>query len=217
MLNEYIINNLLFTSGWPVLLVIMGLFIAGFFFKAFLFVAIPLFIFSIYFFRNPERSCPQALHNSSIFISPADGKIVGVDYSPTHEFDGYAQRVSIFLSPLDVHVNWTPCAGTLKAVNYRPGKFLVAYAPKASEVNERNDIVITCANGQDILVRQIAGLVARRIVWWVKPGQELAAGYKYGMIRFGSRVDLLLPENVTINVNIGDRVFGGQTALAQWK
>lgn len=217
MIIEFFTTNLLFGPGMPVFLVILALFFIAIFFRLFLFIAVPLLIFSLYFFRNPDRICLEAQTDASVLISPADGKVVAVEQSATNEFDGYAQRISIFLSPLDVHVNWTPCAGSIQKVHYCPGKFLVAYAPKASEINERNDIVIQRQDGQTLVVRQIAGFVARRIVCWVQPDEVVSAGYKYGMIRFGSRVDVLLPANVAINVQEGDRVYGGQTVLAHWK
>lgn len=168
--------------------------------------------FSAYFFRNPVRICQEALNNPHVLICPADGKVVAIE--PIEDgFVGTAQRVSIFLSPLDVHVQWAPLAGKIHQVNYRPGKFVVAYAPKSSDINERNDVALITTNGEKILVRQIAGFVARRICCWVHTGEQLNAGDKYGMIRFGSRVDIIVPRYTTIAVQVNDRVVGGQTVL----
>lgn len=208
-------NNLLFSSGWPVLVFILFLFLLAIFFRYALIVAIPLLIFSLYFFRNPQRECE--IKNENALVSPADGKVVAIDTSDKYDLNGFKYRVSIFLSPFDVHVQWIPCDAVVKAVNYRPGKFLMAFAPKSSEVNERNDVRLTCKNGQDIEVRQIAGFIARRICCWVKPEDKVGACTKYGMIRFGSRVDIMLPANVNINVKVGQRVVGAETQIAEWK
>ncbi len=204
-------NNLLFKDGKYIALTLIFFTIFSFlFFKFLLFFVIPFFLFSIYFFRNPQRECPEK--NLSIIISPADGKIVEISRG---NFENYSQKVSIFLSPLDVHVNWIPIDGIINEINYRPGKFAVAFAPKSSEINERNDIIIQSKYGT-ILVRQIAGFVARRICCWVKKRESVKAGQKFGMIRFGSRVDLLLPANIKISVKLGERVKGGETILGRW-
>lgn len=207
-------NNLLWRDGkYIALFLLVSAILSALFFKFLLIPVISLFIFSFYFFRNPERLCTEALTDKSILICPADGKVV--DVSDIKD-DFYRKKVSIFLSPLDVHVNWLPIDGTIKQVIYRPGKFVVAFAPKSSDINERNDVVIESKNGKTIIVRQIAGFVARRICCWVKENDKVQAGQKFGMIRFGSRVDIFLPENVEISVTIGDIVKGGQTVLGRW-
>lgn len=211
---HFFTHNLLFGPGMPILFILGALFLISIFFRWMLILVIPFLIFSLYFFRNPERI---SFADDRALISPADGKVLAIEQSENNSFEGYAQKITIFLSPLDVHVNWTPCAGTIEQMQYRPGKFLVAWAPKASDINERNDIVIRHANGQSILVRQIAGFVARRIVWWVEPGIAVERGYKYGMIRFGSRVDILLPKEVTIDLAVGQRVYGGETVIGHWE
>lgn len=213
---SFITSNLLWTCGLPIAIFIAILFVIALFYKPLLLVVIPFFIFSFYFFRNPERQCIERLTDPNVFISPADGKVVDVAFDPHNGFDGYARRISIFLSPLDVHVNWVPVDGVIEAINYRPGKFLVAFAPKSSTINERNDLVIS-VRGKSIIVRQIAGFIARRICWWVNKDEAIVAGQKYGMIRFGSRVDLLLPADVDILVAVGDRVQGGCSVIAKWQ
>ena len=206
-------NNLLFKDGKYIAFVLVTLIIFSIlFFKFLLFLLVPIFLFSIYFFRNPERECIEQKFDLSILISPADGKVVDVAKG---NFENFSQKVSIFLSPIDVHVNWTPDFGQIKEINYRPGKFAVAFAPKSSDINERNDIIIENKNGT-ILVRQIAGFVARRICCWVKKGESIKAGQKFGMIRFGSRVDVLLSSNVEISVFVGQKVTGGKTVLGRW-
>ncbi len=209
---HFLKNNLLWTQGtWiAIITVTLGL-ISYIFFPLLLLIIIPFFIFCLYFFRNPVRMCPEALHDLRIIISPSDGKVVEIKKLDGDEF---AYRVSIFLSPLDVHVNWVPLSGVVQSVIYKPGKFLVAYAPKSSEINERNDLIMQTKYGR-IIVRQIAGMVARRICCWVHAGDSLKAGDTFGMIRFGSRVDLFLQAPVTLDVKVGDRVYGGQTILGR--
>ncbi len=203
---QSITSNLLWTeSPWIVAVLALLAFAGWFFFKPFFYSAILLFAFCFYFFRNPERVCPEALEDPNVLICPADGKIVAMS----------TNKISIFLSPLDVHVNWIPISGIIKKVEYVPGKFMMAFLPKSSELNEHNDVVID-HQGKTIILRQIAGTVARRIVCWVKEGQIVGAGDKYGMIKFSSRVDILLPQDVAIEVKVGQRVYGGKTVLGRF-
>jgi len=210
-------NNLLWTYGMPIVVVIAAVAIFGLlFFKPLAYVALGFFLFSLYFFRNPVRLCKEAIDNPAVLICPADGKVVDILYDKNKGLDGYAQRVSIFLSAFDVHVNWAPISGTVKEVKYKKGAFKLAFLPKSSELNERNDLLLLGQNGKTIKVRQIAGLVARRICCWVRQGEHIRSGDKYGMIRFGSRVDIFLPEDVKLDVGVGQRVYGGQTVLGRW-
>jgi phosphatidylserine decarboxylase len=172
------------------------------------------FAFSLYFFRNPQRSCGPALSNNRLLVSPADGKIVEI-VEIEDGFVGEALRISIFLSPFDVHVQWIPLNGRIEQVLYQPGAFLVAYAPKSSDLNERNDIYVTTESGSKVVVRQIAGFVARRICCWVDAHTAVHVGEKYGMIRFGSRVDLIVPRSASVHVKIDDRVYGGETIIGE--
>jgi phosphatidylserine decarboxylase len=217
MMN-WLTKNLLWTEGrmLVVVLAVAGLLI-GYFFPPALYGIAVLFIFCFFFFRNPERVCVEAQHDATVLVCPADGWVVGIDTTATHDLDGYAQRVSIFLTPFDVHVNWLPYAGTVENVVYHKGTFAFAFLPKSSDKNERNDVVITTVHHKKIKVRQIAGSIARTIVCWVQVGQGLLAGQKFGMIKFGSRVDVFLPENVQVAVTNGQRVKGGQTVLGYWR
>ena len=179
----------------------------------------PLFVltlWSIYFFRDPSRGVPQ---DDDVLVAPADGLVqMVVDAVPPAELGLGEQpltRVSIFLSVFDVHINRTPCAGTVDVVSYRPGKYLNAAADKASEDNERMAIALRRADGRTIGCVQIAGWVARRIVCYVKPGQTLAAGERFGHIRFGSRTDLYLPAGSRLLVAPGQRMLGGETVIAE--
>ena len=173
-------------------------------------------LWSIYFFRDPPRGVPQ---EDGLLIAPADGLVQMVaDSVPPAELGLGEQpltRVSIFLSVFDVHINRAPCAGTVEVTAYRPGKFLNAAADKASEENERMAIGIRRADGTLIGCVQIAGWVARRIVCYVKPGQAVAAGERFGHIRFGSRTDLYLPAGARLLVAQGQRMIGGETVIAQ--
>jgi phosphatidylserine decarboxylase len=160
------------------------------------------------FFRDPEREVP-AIPNA--VLAPADGRVTEVA-DAVDSFVGPAVRVAIFLSPLDVHVNRSPVAGLVVGASYTPGRFLAAYDPAAADVNERCAIHIE-ADGARITVVQIAGVVARRIVCRVAPGEKLTAGQRIGMIRFGSRTDCYLPRSAEVRVEPGDRVRGGVSVL----
>ncbi len=169
--------------------------------------------FTLYFFRDPERQIPQG---ESLIVSPADGKVVGIDSVEHVPFiDGPAKRVSIFLSIFDVHINRAPIRGKIEYRHYAPGEFLPAYEPKASIKNEQNTIGIEDSDGYRVVVRQIAGLIARRILCWKNPGDKIERGDRFGLIRFGSRTDLFLPLDARIEVKLGQRVQGGATIIAR--
>jgi len=205
-------------DGWRFIAIFAGVtFLAALTGAAWLFW--PLFVltlWSIYFFRDPPRGVPQ---EDGLLIAPADGLVQMVTEAvPPAELglgDKPLTRVSIFLSVFDVHINRTPCAGTIDVVAYRPGKFLNANADKASDENERMALAIRRANGRVIGCVQIAGWVARRIVCYVKPSQAVTAGERFGHIRFGSRTDLYLPEGARLLVATGQRMIGGETVMAE--
>jgi phosphatidylserine decarboxylase len=163
---------------------------------------------SVGFFRDPERAVPAV---SRGVLAPADGRVTAVE-DAVDPFVGPARRVSIFLSPLDVHVNRAPIAGIVTDTVYTPGRFVAAYEPSAGEVNERCAVRI---QGDDarVTVVQVAGVVARRIVCRVGAGDKLAAGERFGMIRFGSRTDCYMPKGTDVRVRVGDRVTGGVTVI----
>ena len=205
-------------DGWRFIAIFAGVtFLAALTGAAWLFW--PLFLltlWSIYFFRDPSRGVPQ---DDGLLIAPADGLVqMVVQAAPPAELGLGEQpltRVSIFLSVFDVHVNRTPCAGTVDVVAYRPGKFLNAAADKASDENERMAIALRRNDGVMVGFVQIAGWVARRIVCYVKPGQALVAGERFGHIRFGSRTDLYLPAGARLLVAPGQRMIGGETVIAE--
>jgi len=170
----------------------------------FLFFILALFI--CFFFRNPDREIPKG---ENLIVSPADGKVVKIAQAP----DGL-KTISIFLNIFNVHVTRSPIAGILESVVYKRGKFKVAFDEEASRVNEQNIITIA-GQGIQVEVRQIAGLIARRVICWTKPKQSLERGELFGLIRFGSRVDITLPEKTKILAKVGDHVKGGSSILGE--
>ncbi len=169
--------------------------------------------FTLYFFRDPERQIPEG---DCLIVSPADGKVVGIDSVEHVPFlDGPAKRVSIFLSVFDVHINRSPIKGKIAYRHYSPGEFLAAFEPKASVKNEQNAVGIEDADGYRVLVKQIAGLIARRILCWKNPGDQVGAGERFGLIRFGSRTEIYMPLDARIEVRLGQRVQGGASVIAR--
>lgn len=166
----------------------------------------------IYFFRDPQRNPPA---DDSLIISPADGRVVLIQETEEHEYmGGPATQISIFLSPLDVHVNRVPVSGDLEYVKYYPGKYLMAWEDHASEMNERAHFGVKHTSGMKILFKQITGFMARRIVYHLKEGEQITAGQRFGIMKFGSRMDVLLPKGIKINVKKGDRTVAGESILA---
>lgn len=169
-----------------------------------------LTLFMFYFFRDPERS---TVPNKNAFYSPADGKIILITEAEENEaLKEKALKISIFMSPLNVHVNRSPCDGTVGDVKYYPGKFFNAYTDDASIKNEHITMLLESGHGK-IVVKQIAGSVARRAVCRVKPGEFLKQGQRYGIIKFSSRLDIFLPLNTTVKVKLDDKVKAGETVL----
>ena len=197
-------------EGYPFLLpllLVAGLCIySGMNWLGSIFLAVALFI--AYFFRDPERLIPA---DQDAIVSPADGKIVGI----TTDADN-TTRVSIFLSVFNVHINRSPVPGEVESVRYLPGKFKVAFDDAASTENEQNVLVIRSGSDK-IKFSQIAGILARRIVCWKKPGDSVAKGERVGLIKFGSRVDIFLPENVALSIKLGDKVQGGASVIGRIK
>ncbi len=185
--------------GWAILTVISLFFV----------------LFAIYFFRNPERYPPD---EENAVISPADGKIVFIGTVPEERyFKSDVTKISIFMSAFDVHVNRAPCSGKVMDMFYSRGEFLNASLDKASLQNEQSGILLETEGGQRLLSVQIAGLIARRIVTYPRVGDELERGMRYGLIRFGSRVDVYLPVGSTVIAEVGDRVTAGETVLGYFQ
>ncbi len=181
------------------------------------FVLVPLFLpglglMTAYFFRDPERSAPPG--SDLLILSPADGKIVEILQEEEPRFvKGRVWRISIFLSVLDVHVNRVPASGIIRHVSYKPGTFRVAWHPQASTSNEQSQIGVEHPSGRRILFKQIAGSLARRILYRVSEGDTVKAGERFGLIRFGSRMDIIFPADLPVNAKTGDRVRAGVSIL----
>jgi phosphatidylserine decarboxylase len=169
--------------------------------------------FMAYFFRDPERT---PVVGDDLVLAPADGKVmVAGAAEPGVPPPGTWQQISIFLSPIDVHVNRIPFSGTVERVEYTPGKFLPAYQAESAAQNERNELWIRRGT-RLVVARQLVGILARRIVCRVAPGAVVTAGDRFGLMKFGSRMDVFVPPGVTIAVAVGERVTGGETVLARW-
>lgn len=191
--------------GLPLLLIAGGLFGVRIYIPAIIFLALALFVLN--FFRDPERAIPS---EANAIVSPADGRVVEI---ADEEFAGApVRRLSIFMSPWNVHVNRSPVDGVLKRVSYIPGSFRAAYRAEASVENEQNIFTIEGEHGT-VHVKQIAGALARRIVFWKRPGDQLRRGDRVGLIKFGSRVDLLVGPGAEWRVKIGDHVRAGSSIL----
>jgi phosphatidylserine decarboxylase len=200
-------------EGFPFLIpaILLTLLFAGLGWKVLTVPALLLSLFIAFFFRNPKRKIPS-LRN--IILSPADGKIIHIGECEEDRFlKQKALKVSIFMSPFNVHINRAPASGKVLETRYHPGRFLVASRDKASLLNEQNAFVMETEERSKILLVQIAGFVARRIVCYVKTGDLLKRGESFGMIRFGSRVDLYLPTDVRPIVRVGQRVKGGESII----
>lgn len=200
-------------DGFPIIIpsLAIGLFLWNILnFKA----ALPFFVFglfSVWFFRDPEREIPL---NSKAIVSPADGTVIKIENVMDNNYlKGESKKISIFMSIFNVHVNRIPYDGVVEDIRYNPGKFFVASRDKASDVNEQNAVVINSDGNGKIAFVQIAGFVARRIVCNLKKGDTVSRGARFGMIRFGSRLDVYLPLNVQVCVNTGDKVKAGQTII----
>ena len=178
------------------------------------FIALLLFAFTVFFFRDPRRAIPPGPEH---IVSPADGRVIAVGEAGRVEgYDGPARTVAIFLSVWDVHVNRNPVDGKIARVEYRKGDFKRAYLSDASEHNEQTRILIESPRGK-VLVRQIAGILARRIVCRLKEGDAVVRGERFGMIKFGSRTELALPPSVRLRVSVGDKVRGGETIIGDFQ
>lgn len=201
LIFSIILNGLILFSGGNKIVQWLGYLVSAF-----------LLILVFQFFRNPRRKIPC---NNNLILSPADGKVVVVEEVFDEEyFKAKCFQVSVFMSPLNVHVNRYPVSGKILFYKYHPGKYLVAWHPKSSIKNERTTVVMKTDSGMEILFRQIAGVLARRIVFYGKEGDTVKQGDQCGFIKFGSRVDVLLPPDAKLNVKLGDSVKGGISVIA---
>ena len=198
----FIISAVLITSlcqyfGWTWAAVIFGL----------------TTLFVTWFFRNPKRNPPS---DPKAIISPCDGKVIRIETVEGHELlTGPLKKISIFMNVFNVHVNRIPYDGVIEDIHYYPGQFFSANLDKASTDNERNALIINLGNGEKMIVIQIAGLIARRIVCWVAKGMSVTKGERFGLIRFGSRLDVFLPPRTNVSVRVGDKVRAGETPIGE--
>lgn len=219
MLTKYGLDNIIVMLGLSIILIVGSFFIhtkwvsypvAG--------IGLLLAVFTFWFFRDPDRIVPkEAESDESLVVSPADGKIVEIvrEFEP-HYLKSEVIRISIFLSPLDVHVNRAPVSGVVEYFDYKSGDYLVAYHPKSSEKNEQTHIGMRNGKGK-IFFKQIVGVLARRLVWDINTGDTLAAGQRFGMMKFGSRMDIMVNPASEIFVKVGDKVVAGESLLGKMK
>ncbi len=178
-------------------------------------VLLSFWLFIIAFFREPRR---VVIHDDELIFSPCDGRVVVTEVVMEDEYlKREMMQISIFMSVTNVHVNWVPIGGVVEYFKYHPGRFLVAWHPKSSTENERTTTVVRHKSGEKVLFRQVAGLIARRIVSYMKVGADVKQNKVCGFIKFGSRIDLLIPKDSELLVEIGDRVIGSQTPIARFK
>ncbi|MBA9078514.1 MULTISPECIES: phosphatidylserine decarboxylase family protein [Rufibacter] len=174
-----------------------------------------VFLLILQFFRSPYRNL---LLHEDLVVAPADGKVVVIENVEEPEyFKDTRKQISIFMSPINVHITRNPVSGIVKYFKYHPGHYLVAWHPKSSTKNERTTVVVESLAGPEVLFRQIAGAMARRIVWYVTEGDEVNQGEEFGFIKFGSRVDIFVPVDTEVKVELGQKTKGGQTVIAQLK
>lgn len=198
-----------------IVLCLTGISLSGWLAVLFFVAAALLLGFILFFFRDPDRNTPA---DPDIIVAPADGKIVSIkEVEEELYMKEKVNQISIFLSPLDVHVNRIPASGKLEYVQYNPGKYLMAWNEDASTLNERADFGLLHQTGAKIFFRQITGFMARRIVYHVGRGDKVRAGERFGMMKFGSRMDVLIPAHINLEVEEGDKTTGGETILAHIK
>ena len=206
-------HPILAKEGWPFIIISLVVMLSLLYFSN-IWISLPfilIYVFIVQFFRDPKREIPGA---PDLVLCPADGKVICVEDCLDVYQNVDSIKVSIFMNVFNVHSNRSPVDGTISKIEYFPGKFVNADFDKASTENERNAMVIDLPNGQKLTVVQVAGLIARRILCYVKVGQTLSRGERYGFIRFGSRVDIYLPTNSIVRVSIGQKVKATETILA---
>lgn len=210
-------NSIIVPEGLP-FIIPLGIFTLIFFLFRITWAAMIFFIatcFVTWFFRNPER---EFADGTNVVISPADGEIVKIEEGVQNDLlNGPAQKISVFMNVFNVHVNRMPYSGTVAAIKYDKGNFFSANLDKASKLNEKNFVLVDTDDGKKILTVQIAGLIARRIECWVKEDMRVRKGERFGMIRFGSRLEVFLPPDAVISVAIGDKVRAGETPIGWLK
>jgi len=219
MFTKYGIDNIIIMLTISVVFVGISFFISKTWLQVILLIAgILLAAFTFWFFRDPDRTVsPKALEDDSYIVAPADGKIVQIKEIYEDKYlKSNAVQISIFLSPLDLHVNRIPISGVIEYFKYKPGDYIIANHPKSSELNEQTYIGLKTKYGK-IMFKQIVGVVARRLVWDIKQGDSVTIGTKFGMMKFGSRMDVIVSPETDILVKVGDRVISAESVIAKLK
>ncbi|MDT3741387.1 MAG: phosphatidylserine decarboxylase family protein [Candidatus Kapabacteria bacterium] len=219
LITKYGLDNFFIIIGISLLLIALGVFLPKSWINYLpITLGIILFIFAFVFFRDPDRTIPvKAKSDDSYIIAPADGKVVAIVEEVEKDYlQNLSVRISIFLSPLDVHVNRSPVSGIVEYYKYFPGDYLVAYHPKSSELNEHSKIGVITSHGK-VAFKQIVGILARRLVCEIKVGDTLNIGQRFGMMKFGSRMDIFLPVGTELSVKVGETVVAGETIIAKMK
>ncbi len=219
MLTKYGTDNIIIMLVLGIGLIVLSYYISILWIKfPIILIAIVIIFMAFFFFRDPERNIPkEVLENPAFVLAPADGKIMNIIEVVENDYlKKNTKRISIFLSPMDVHVNRSPVSGKIEFIDYQPGKFLVAYDHAASDLNEQSKIGVVTKHGP-VLFKQIVGALARRVVYDVIVGNEIKVGDKFGMMKFGSRMDIFLPLNTEFFCKVGDNIVAGETILAKMK
>lgn len=219
MITSYGLDNFFTIIAVAIVLIVAGVFINHPASWGLIIAGAIIGSFALWFFRNPSRTIPQeAKENHSILISPADGKIIQIiEIDEPFYMKEKTLRLSIFLSAFDVHVNRNPMTGIIEYITYNPGDYFIASLPKASELNENTKIGVKNPDGKRIMYKQMTGIMARRIVYDVKEGDSINVGEQFGMMKFGSRMDIFMPLGTELTVKLGDKVRGGETVVAKLK
>ena len=219
MFTKYGTSNVIVMLTVAFLLIVVAIIVHPLWIRIICFsICLLLTLFTFLFFRDPDRNIPaEALADPSMILAPADGRVVAIVETEENTFiKGKATQISIFLSPLDVHVNRSPASGIIKYFKYLPGDYIVAYHPKSSIKNEQTHIGLE-NNAGKVFFKQIVGILARRLVWDIKEGDTISAGQKFGMMKFGSRMDVFVPQESTVFLKKGQRVIAGETIMARLK
>jgi len=219
MLTKYGTDNIIVMLVLGIGLIVLSYYISILWIKfPIILIAIVIIFMAFFFFRDPDRNIPkEVIENPAFVLAPADGKIMNIIEVVENDYlKKNTKRISIFLSPMDVHVNRSPVSGKIEFIDYQPGKFLVAYDHAASDLNEQSKIGVMTKYGP-VLFKQIVGALARRVVYDVIVGNEIKVGDKFGMMKFGSRMDIFLPLDTDIFCKVGDKIVAGETILAKMK
>ena len=217
MFTKYGIDNVIIMLTISVVLIGISFFISKTWLQVILIVlGVLLAAFTFWFFRDPDRTvAPKALEDDSYIVAPADGRVVQIEKIYEDKYlKSDAVQISIFLSPLDLHVNRIPISGVIEYFRYKPGDYIIANHPKSSELNEQTYIGLKTKHGK-IIFKQIVGVVARRLVWDIKEADTVTIGQKFGMMKFGSRMDVIVSPETEILVNVGDRVISAESLIAK--